>query len=252
MRRFLCKLKTNILSKKRVNVDLVGFIIPLTLIVIWCFVTLHGRIPSYILPNPLKLGQIIIDFAFGIWNLTPYSGKLFENLTASIIRVLCGFGLATFLGLALGFLSGRIYFIRRLSDPFIHAIRAIPGIGWLPLAIVWFGVGEETTLFLITLAAFFPIYTNTAFSASQVSPLFLRAGRMLGANKITLFSTIILPATFPSIIVGLRLGLGISWAYLVLGELTGVTKGLGAVMMDSRMLGHVEMIITAKIGRAHV
>lgn len=235
------------LNKKKINIDFVGFIVPLSLIIVWYFATLCGKIPPYILPSPIKFGQIIIDFIFGSWNLTSYSGKLLENLIASFIRVLCGFGLAVFLGLTLGFLTGRISFIKRLFDPFIHAIRTVPGIGWLPLAMVWFGVGEKTTLFLITLAAFFPIYINTAFGASEVSPLYLQAGKMLGANNFNLFFTIILPAAFPSIVVGLRLGLGISWAYLVLGELTGVTKGLGAVMMDSRMLGHTEMILTSMV-----
>lgn len=241
------KSKNQLQDKKQKKIDFVGWIIPIMLIIIWYFTTLHGKIPNYILPNPLMFGQVLIDFAFGTYNFTLYSGKLLENLTASFIRVLGGFGLAAFLGLTLGFLTGRISFIKRLFDPIIHAIRAVPGIGWLPLAMVWFGVGEKTTLFLITLAAFFPIYINTAFGALEVSPLLLRAGKMLGANKFSLFTTIILPASFPSIVVGLRLGLGVSWAYLVLGELTGVTRGLGAVMMDSRMLGHVEMILAAMI-----
>jgi sulfonate transport system permease protein len=112
---------------------------------------------------------------------------------------------------------------------------------------VWFGVGERTTIFLIALAAFFPIYINTAHGASEVPCLLIRAGRMLGANKIALFKTVIFPSAFPSVMVGLRLGLGVSWAYLVLGELTGVTRGLGAVMMDSRMMGQVEMILASMV-----
>jgi NitT/TauT family transport system permease protein len=108
-------------------------------------------------------------------------------------------------------------------------------------------VGENTTLFLISLAAFFPIYVNAAQGASSVPPLLIRAGRMLGANKLMIFTTVIIPASMPSTLAGLRLGLGISWAYLVLGELTGVTYGLGAVMMDARMLGHVEMILVSMI-----
>lgn len=229
------------------KIDFLGFVLPMILLVSWYFVTEHGKIPAYLLPGPENFFRVVIDFAFGTQNLTPYSGKLMENLIASCIRVAGGFGLAVFFGLLFGFLTGRIVFIKRLLDPTVHMLRTVPGIGWLPIAMVWFGIGEKTTIFLIALAAFFPVYINVAHGASGVPLLLIRAGRMLGASKVTLFKTVILPYAFPSVVVGLRLGLGVSWAYLVLGELTGVSSGLGAVMMDSRMLGQVEMIPTAMI-----
>ncbi|AOY78464.1 ABC transporter permease [Clostridium formicaceticum] len=229
------------------KLDLVGFVLPLLLLAAWYFVTASGSIPHYLLPSPRRFFQVIVDFVFGTAKLTPYSGKMMENLIASSIRVIHGFGLAVFWGLLLGFLTGRIQLIKRMIDPTVHIIRTIPGIGWLPLAMLWFGIGEKTTIFLIALASFFPIYINVAHGASEVPLVFLRTGRMLGANKFTLFTTVILPYAFPSVVVGLRLGLGVSWAYLVLGELTGVSRGLGAVMMDSRMLGQMEMIPAAMI-----
>ncbi len=235
------------MKRTRRKLDPVGLILPLVLLVAWYLVTASGKIPSYLFPGPEKFFRVMFDFITGSSNMTPYSGTLMENLTASCIRVAGGFGLAAVLGLLLGFSTGRIPLIKRLIDPTVHMIRTIPGIGWLPLAMVWFGIGEKTTIFLIALAAFFPIYINAAHGASEVPPLLIRAGRMLGANKTALFTTVILPSAFPSVVVGLRLGLGVSWAYLVLGELTGVSKGLGAVMMDSRMLGQVEMIPVAMI-----
>ncbi len=129
----------------------------------------------------------------------------------------------------------------------IHLIKAVPGIGWLPIAIVWFGVGEGNTLFLMSLAAFFPVYVNTAAGAAAIPEMYIQAGQMLGAQGFGLFRAIVFPAAFPQAAVGLRLGLGVAWAYLVLGEVTGVTKGLGAIMSDARMLGHVEMVLTAMI-----
>ncbi|UWG98722.1 ABC transporter permease [Dehalobacter sp. DCM] len=231
-------------SKK---IDPVGLIFPLLLLSIWYFVAASGKIPSYLLPSPEKFFQVMMDFIFGSYKLTPYSGKMVENMLASCLRVLCGFSLAALVGLLLGFLTGRIRLIKRIIDPSVHMVRTIPGIGWLPMAMVWFGIGERTTVFLIALAAFFPIYINAAHGAGEVPLLLIRAGRMLGASKSALFTTVILPSAFPSVVVGLRLGLGVSWAYLVLGELTGVSKGLGAVMMDARMLGQVEMIPAAMI-----
>lgn len=235
------------MKKLRGKIDPLGFVLPGILIVIWYFVTGSDIVAPYLLPSPEKLLRVMVDFIFGWGKLTVYSGTFFENLIQSCMRVAAGFALAAFLGLTLGFATGRKILIKRIVDPAVNLIRTMPGIGWMPLAMVWFGVGEKTAIFLIALAAFFPVYINAAHGASEVPILLIRAGRMLGASKFTLFRTVILPAAFPSVVVGLRLGLGISWAYLVLGELTGVSKGLGAVMMDSRMLGQVEMIPVAMI-----
>ncbi len=231
----------------RKKIDSVGFILPALLLLGWYWAVKSGAIAPYLLPGPGSILQVMVDFTNGLAKLTPYSGKLLENLLASLIRVVTGFSIALFFGLLLGFLTGRITVVKRILDPTVNAIRTVPGIGWLPIAMVWFGVGEQTTVFLIALAAFFPIYINTAHGASEVPLLLIRAGRMLGAKKISLFRTVIFPSAFPSVVVGLRLGLGVSWAYLVLGELTGVTTGLGAVMMDSRMMGQVEMILVSMI-----
>lgn len=119
----------------------------------------------------------------------------------------------------------------------------MPGISWLPLALVWFGIGMRTTVFLVALAAFFPVYLNTAAGARQIDPLLYRAGAMMGIGRLRGVFAILLPAAMPQIIGGLRLGLGISWAYLVLGELTGVANGLGAVIMDARMLGRIDIMM---------
>ncbi|NLL18602.1 MAG: ABC transporter permease [Clostridia bacterium] len=227
--------------------DLLVLALPVSLLAIWYLIAETGKVPSYLLPSPKELVQVLMDFAWGGTRLTPYSGTLVEHTVASIMRVLVGFSLAAVLGLVFGLLTGRISVMRRLLDPTIHLVRAVPGIGWLPLAMVWFGVGEKTTVFLIALAAFFPVYINAAHGFANVPLHLIRAGQMLGADKHTLFTSVILPAAFPSIIVGLRLGLGVSWGYLVLGELTGVAKGLGAVMMDSRLLGQTEMIPIAMI-----
>jgi sulfonate transport system permease protein len=229
------------------KIDPVGFVMPTLLLAIWYFTSKYGNIPRYLLPSPENIIRVMVDFVSGTAKLTPYSGTLFGNLYASLFRVIAGFGIALIFGLLLGFLTGRLPIIKRIFDPTVHAIRTVPGIGWLPIAMVWFGVGERTTIFLISLAAFFPIYINTAHGVSEVPVLLLRAGRMLGAKKMTLITTVIFPSAFPSIVVGLRLGLGVSWAYLVLGELTGVSTGLGAVMMDSRMMGQVEMIIVSML-----
>ncbi len=234
-------------KKYRLKADALGMALPGIILVIWYIVTADGRVPQYLLPSPAQLYKVGMDFAFGNLHITPYAGTLYGHAIESILRVLRGFAVAALFGLPLGLLTGRSQWVRRFLEPTVHLFRAVPGIGWLPLAMVWFGVGEKTTQFLIALAAFFPIYINAAQGASNVSPLFVRAGKMLGASKITIFTTIIIPASLPSLLSGLRLGLGLSWAYLVLGELTGVNRGLGAVMMDARMLGHIDMVVVSMI-----
>lgn len=227
--------------------DLLGLLLPALILAVWAVAAAAGWLPAYLFPGPERFFRVLADFIFGGGELTPYSGAFLAHLGVSSLRVLAGFALAAVLGIGLGFLSGRCVMILRLIDPLIQMIRTVPGIGWLPLALVWFGIGEGTTIFLIALAAFFPIYLNVADGTASVPEVYLRAGRMLGAERLDLLRTVMLPAAWPAIVVGLRLGLGVSWAYLVLGELTGVSQGLGAVLMDARMLGQVEMIPVAML-----
>lgn len=226
---------------------LLGFVLPAAVIVLWQVIVVLGAVPAYKLPSPLRIMAVLWDFITGSAGITPYAGTCLHHLLESLRRVITGFLVASALGVPLGFLTGRSRLFRQMFEPFVHVIRAIPGIGWLPVAIVWFGVGEGNTLFLIALASFFPIYVNTVHGAQEVPELFIRAGQMMGAEGFTLFSTVLFPAAFPQIAVGLRLGLGVAWAYLVLGEVTGVNEGLGAVMTDGRMLGHVDIVLATMI-----
>jgi len=102
----------------------------------------------------------------------PYAGRFIDDLCASLLRVCCGFFIAALTGIPLGILSGRVFAVQRLTGTTINALRAVPGISWLPLAMVWFGIGIKTTVFLIALAAFFPIYLNAAAGARQINNLF--------------------------------------------------------------------------------
>jgi len=132
----------------------------------------------------------------------------------------------------------------------VQFVRSIPGIAWLPIAMVWFGIGTQTTLFLISLAAFFPVYVNTFHGVREVPIGWIHAALTLGANRGQMIGRVILPAAWPSIQTGLRLAMGISWAYVVLGELTGVNTGLGAMIMDARMMGDVPVMLVGMVSIA--
>lgn len=223
------------------------WILPILFLLAWIGVSETGLIPVYLLPHPLEIWHSGYAYVFGEPGNGPYAGRFVSDAGASLVRVVLGFGLAVLTGIPLGVVSGRMSTINRLISTTINALRAVPGISWLPLAMIWFGIGMKTTVFLVALAAFFPIYLNAAVGARQVNPLLLQAGAMMGVNRLRGTFAILLPAEMPQLIAGLRLGMGISWAYLVLGELTGVTNGLGAVIMDARMLGRIDIIIVGII-----
>ncbi len=228
-------------------VALLPWLLPAAALALWFLVSEGGLVPGYLLPHPLEVGRSGYGYIFGSPGDAPYAGRFASDLSASLVRVLLGFGLAVVLGIPLGVLSGRLAPVNRLLSTSINALRAVPGICWLPLAMVWFGIGMKTTVFLVALAAFFPVYLNAAAGARAVDVIYYQAGAMMGVSRLRGVFFILLPAAMPNIITGLRLGMGISWAYLVLGELTGVPNGLGAVIMDARMLGRIDIIVVGII-----
>lgn len=229
---------------------LLPWIIPIGLVSVWFWVNHTGAIPTYLLPDPAQIGRSAWTYIFGEVGSAPYAGRFQGDLWASSVRVIGGFALAVVLGIPLGVVSGRVPAVRSLLGTTINGLRAVPGISWLPLAMVWFGVGVKTTVFLVALASFFPIYLNTAIGARNVDFILYQAGATMGIGRFRGVYDILLPAAMPQILSGLRLGLGTSWAYLVLGELTGVPFGLGALIMDARMMGRIDMIIVGIVAIA--
>jgi sulfonate transport system permease protein len=224
-----------------------ALLIPLTALAAWLTVSATGLAPEYLLPHPVTVWDAGLRYIFGTAGEGPYAGRFLSDLAASLTRVLLGFSLAAVLAIPLGVLSGRLALVNRLTAGAIGGLRAVPGICWLPLALIWFGIGIKTTVFLVAMAAFFPIYQNALTGAQLVAPIYYQAGAMLGVSRLRGVFAILLPMAMPNIITGLRLGMGISWAYLVLGEMTGVPNGLGAVIMDARMLGQTEIILVGII-----
>lgn len=223
------------------------WLIPGILVSGWILMSESGLVPGYLMPHPMEIVNTGYTYILKSPGQGPYAGRFLGDTMASLVRVAGGFGLAVLFGLPLGLLSGRLALVNSLLNNFVNGLRAVPGIVWLPLAMVWFGIGMKTTVFLVGLAAFFPIYLNAAEGARQINPKLLQAGAMMGVRRVRGTFGILIPGVMPHIVTGLRLGLGISWAYLVLGELTGVPNGLGAVIMDARMLGRVDMIVVGMI-----
>ena len=222
---------------------LLPMLLPIAVLAAWTALSSSGLAPAYLLPGPGAVFEAGVCYVFGAPGQGPYAGRFLTDLLASLGRVFAGFGLAALCGIPLGLCSGRVVTVNRLFSSTIGGLRAVPGICWLPLALIWFGIGFRTTVFLVALAAFFPIYQNALTGARSVAPIYYQAGAMLGVSRLRGVFAILLPLAMPNLLTGLRLGMGISWAYLVLGELTGVPDGLGAVIMDARMLGQTDMIL---------
>lgn len=221
-------------------------VVPLVIVAAWAFVTFSGYTPSYVLPSPLKVARTFWEFVFG-GGSQPFAGMFWLHFWASLQRVAAGFfvgaGLAIPLGIALGYSDA----LARYFEPIIQLTRAIPGICWLPLALIWFGVGTATSVFLISLGSFYAVLISTLQGVKYVDTKFLRAARCLGASERDILTAVIFPAAFPSILSGLRIGLAYSWVYMVLGEFTGVNTGLGATLLQSRETLETDLIIVIMI-----
>lgn len=181
------------------------------------------------------------------------SGELFSDIAASVGRVLIGFSVAVALAVPLGLSMGVWPEWRRQLYVLIEMLRPIPPFAWIPVGLLWFGVGDSQSIFVIAIASFFPILLNTVAGVDAVDPIHRRSAQSLGANNWNLFSKVILRSALPSIFVGLRIGLGFAWMVLVASELIGSVSGLGNLILDSRNLGlpslaFMGMIVIGVIG----
>jgi NitT/TauT family transport system permease protein len=218
---------------------------PLALVVLW-----HAAVISTgtkLVPTPYMVGVMMVDFSFGGVYGDAFSGTVFTHLLASMERVYGGFLLAVAIGIPLGLMIGKIPLFQKLLDPTLSLLRPIPVTAWLPLSMVFFGLGPRSAVFLVFLGAFYPILLNTIFGVRSVDLRLFEAANMLGCDGARLFRQVVLPAALPSIFTGIRLGHGFAWILIVVGEMTGVPTGLGSVIMDGRTLSRTDLVITGMI-----
>jgi NitT/TauT family transport system permease protein len=229
----------------RLKVVLLAIAFPVVLLAIWHLST-AGR-PGSLIPPPYDVWQELRDLAIGGVNDDAYSETLYVHLLASVSRVYGGFALALVIALPLGMLIGRVPLIRQLVDPTIQILRPVPVTAWLPLAMIIFGVGPRSAVFLVFLGAFYPMLVNTIFGVRSVEPRLFEAAAMLGCRGSAQFFRVVLPAALPSIFTGMRLAQGFAWVVIVVGEMTGVPTGLGAIIMEARELSRTEIVISGMI-----
>ena len=221
-----------------------ALLVPVLLLAGWWAAT---RGPGYgLIPPPGEVGASLLDLAWGNEG-DAFSGMLLTHTLASAGRVYGAFLLAAALALPLGLMIGRLRLVRDLLDPTLQVLRPVPVTAWLPLSMIVFGLGPRSAFFLVALGAFYPILVNTVFGVRSVEPRLFEAAAMLGVGRGAMFARVVLPASLPGIFTGLRLGLGFAWVVIVVGEMTGVQTGLGAMIMDARQLSRTDIVIAGMV-----
>ncbi|MGY1841757.1 MULTISPECIES: ABC transporter permease [unclassified Modestobacter] len=235
----------------RLRTVLLGLPVPVLFLLLWHV----GRAGEWELPFGIRMGFLPYpaDVAEGLVNYVAgtrgdaFSSLLWEDLPASALRVFSGFALATVVAVPLGVLMGRFSTVNSLFDPMINLFRPIPATAWVPLVALLIGYGDQASIFLITLSAFFPIVLGTISGARQVPERLLEAARMLGTSPAGTLLRVVLPASAPAIVNGMRVGLGLAWVILVLSETTGVPTGLGSTIFLARDVVQTDQIVVGMI-----
>ncbi|MEC1436471.1 ABC transporter permease [Bacillus spizizenii] len=223
-----------------------GLLLPAVIIAIWQIIGGLGVVSTTVLPTPVA---IVLTFKELI-----LSGELFSHLQISIYRAALGFLLGAGLGLIIGILAGFSKRTELYLDPSLQMLRTVPHLAVTPLFILWFGFDEVSKILLIALGAFFPVYINTFNGIRGVDAKLFEVARVLEFKWYQQISKVILPASLPNILLGIRLSLGIAWLGLVVAELMGSSSGVGYMIMDARQFSQTNkvfagIIIFAVVGK---
>ena len=173
------------------------------------------------------------------------NGSLWRHIGASLMRVAAGFGLAVCIAIPLGLWMGWVSGAYRTLNPLFQILRPISPIAWIPIAILWFGVGNASPIFLIFISSVFPMIVQTVVGVHTIEKRYLRAAENFGVSHRTLLMRVVIPAVLPQILVGMRIGLGVAWLVVVAAEMIALRSGLGYMIMDSRNAGNRYDLVVA-------
>jgi NitT/TauT family transport system permease protein len=175
-------------------------------------------------------------------------GTLWQHIGASLFRVGAGFGAAVIIAVPLGLWIGWVEGAYVTLNPLFQMLRPISPIAWIPIAILWFGVGNLAPIFLIFISSVFPMVVQTTVGVHTIEKRYLRAAANFGVSRGTLFRQVVIPAVLPQVIVGMRIGLGVAWLVVVAAEMIALRSGLGYLIIDSRNAGNrYDLVIAAMI-----
>nr|WP_314542366.1 ABC transporter permease [uncultured Massilia sp.] len=235
------------MNKYKARETAVGLVVPLVALLAWQGVAALGWVDRNVLPAPLQVWHKWLEYLLPLQAFVPFqqeggggrlawlvSGELLHDALGSLYRVGVGFAVGTALALPLGLAMGTSRAVYAWLNPLVQLLRPIPPIAYIPLAILWFGLGDAPAVFLIALGAFFPVLMNTVAGVRQVDGIYLRAARNLGADGPTMFVRVILPAAVPYILTGMRIGIGTAFIVVIVSEMIAVNNGLGFRILEAR------------------
>ena len=224
---------------KSVLYGLEYIIVPVLLLTVWVILEKKGSLNTVIMPAP---SRILSTFVAMVKN-----GMLLNNLLVSLGRVLKGYFIAALLGIVLGILIGLFKHLNRLTDLLIQIIKPIPPIAWIPLVILWFGIGEEGKIFLIFLGGFFTILINVVDGIRQTDKKLIEVSKAMETPFLKHVFLLVIPHSAPNIFTGLRVGLSSCWMCVVAAELVSSTTGLGYMIMNARQFGQTDVVIVGML-----
>src|SRR3954465_14363339 len=216
---------------------LLSLALPVGLAAAWELAVRAGLSDGRLVPPPSRIFQ---EFA-ELW----HAGELSRHVVATLLRVAVGFGLGTVAGTLLGALAGYSSLTRRLIDPTLQGLRAVPSIAWIPLFILWLGIFETSKIALIAAGGFFPVYLGGMGATLAVDRKIVEVGRVFRLSGPAMVRRILLPAVLPAYVVSLRAGLGLGWMFVIAAEFMGASEGLGYLLIDGQQLGKPAEIVAA-------
>lgn len=223
---------------------LLGLVLPVTLAAAWEFVVRMGWATGRLAPPPSVIFAEFVDLA--------RTGDLQSNTLVTLARVAAGFGVGVVMATMLGATAGYSPLVRRLLDPSLQALRAIPSIAWVPLFVLWLGIFEASKVTLIAVGVFFPVYLGLMGAIQSVDRKLVEVGRAFRLSDFQMMRRILLPAVLPAYVISLRSGLGLGWMFVVAAELMGASQGLGYLLIDGQQLGKPAEIVAAIVAFAIV
>lgn len=225
--------------RRRPGLLLDGWLLAAVIVLAWELTGRTGLLNELLFPRSSRV-------AAAWWHLFR-EGELARDAGASIGRVLAGVSLAAVAGVSAGVAVTLVRPLRRQLRNVLEVLRPIPPIAWIPLAILWFGIGPSAAVFVVALGAFFPIFVNTAEGLANVRSDHVNAARCLGAGPVLLVFDVLLPAALPQILAGLQIGIGVGWMSVIAAELVGAQSGLGYMIQLNRVLLRTENIIAGML-----
>ncbi|MGB6536357.1 MAG: ABC transporter permease [Xanthobacteraceae bacterium] len=228
----------------RLTRSALGFLVPVVLAAAWEFIVRMGWASGRVAPPPSVIFAEFVDLA--------RTGDLQSNTLVTVARVAAGFGIGVVAATILGAAAGYSPLVRRLLDPSLQALRAIPSIAWVPLFVLWLGIFEASKVTLIAVGVFFPVYLGLMAAIQSVDRKLVEVGRAFRLSDFQMVRRILLPAVLPAYVISLRSGLGLGWMFVVAAELMGASQGLGYLLIDGQQLGKPAEIVAAIVAFAIV